>query len=80
MRLCDCIAFFCKLRAYYAQRYGVHCDLTSNGIVQTATEYVNDIGMNQTYTINGTPLENFYHAFPLLGNCIAIISLYLFAI
>ena len=50
------------LLAYYAQRYGVHCDLVGNGVVETATEYVNGIGMNQTYTINGTPLEEFSRA------------------
>lgn len=34
------------LFAYYAQRYGVHCDLVGNGIVQTATEYVNGVGFS----------------------------------
>ena len=47
------------LLAYYAQRYGVHCDLVGNGVVETATEYVNGIGVHHTYTINGTPLEDF---------------------
>lgn len=50
------------LLAYYAQRYGVHCDLVGNGVVETATEYVNGIGVHHTYTINGTPLEEFSHA------------------
>ena len=50
------------LFAYYAQRYGVHCDLVGNGIVQTATEYVNGIGVNHTFTINGTPLDDFTRA------------------
>ena len=50
------------LLAYYAQRYGVHCDLVGNGVVQTATEYVNGIGVHHTYTINGTPLEEFSRA------------------
>ena len=50
------------LFAYYAQRYGVHCDLVGNGIVQTATEYVNGIGANHTFTINGTPLDDFTRA------------------
>lgn len=50
------------LLAYYAQRYGVHCDLVGNGVVETATEYVNGIGVHHTYTINGTPLEEFGRA------------------
>lgn len=50
------------LLAYYAQRYGVHCDLVGNGVVETATEYVNGIGVHHTYTINGTPLEEFSRA------------------
>lgn len=50
------------LLAYYAQRYGVHCDLVGNGMVETATEYVNGIGVHHTYTINGTPLEEFSRA------------------
>ena len=36
------------LLAYYAQRYGVHCDLVGNGVVETATEYVNGIGVHHT--------------------------------
>ncbi len=47
------------LFAYYAQRYGVHCDLVGSGVVQTTTEYINGIGVNHTFTINGTPLEDF---------------------
>lgn len=47
------------LLAYYAQRYGTQCDLVGNGIVQTTTEYINGIGVNHTFTINGTPLEDF---------------------
>ena len=50
------------LLAYYAQRYGVHCDLVGNGVVETATEYVKGIGVHHTYTINGTPLEEFSRA------------------
>ena len=50
------------LFAYYAQRYGVHCDLTGNGVVQTVTEYVNGVGVNHSFTINGTPLEDFSRA------------------
>ncbi|MGN1375686.1 MAG: hypothetical protein ACI4V5_03940 [Prevotella sp.] len=47
------------LFAYYAQRYGVHCDLVGNGMVETATEYVNGVGINHSFHINGTPLEDF---------------------
>lgn len=47
------------LLAYYAQRYGTQCDLAGNGIVQTTTEYINGIGVNHIFTINGTPLEDF---------------------
>ena len=50
------------LFAYYAQRYGVQCDLVGNGIVETTTQYVNGIGINHTFTINGTPLEAFSRA------------------
>lgn len=45
------------LFAYYAQRYGTHCDLLGSGVVETCTEYVNGIGTNHTFTINGTPIE-----------------------
>lgn len=47
------------LLAYYAQRYGVHCDLTGSGVVETVTEYVNGIGVNRSFEINGTPIEAF---------------------
>lgn len=40
------------LFAYFAQRFGVHCDLIGNGVVQTVTEYVNGVGVNHTFTIN----------------------------
>lgn len=50
------------LFAYYAQRYGVHCDLLANGVVQTTTEYVGGIGVNHTFTIDGTPLSEFSRA------------------
>lgn len=45
------------LLMYYAQRYGVHCDLTGSGIVETTTQYIDGIGVNHTFTINGTPVE-----------------------
>lgn len=47
------------LFAYYAHRYGVHCDLVGNGVVQTTSEYVNGIVANHTFTVNGTPLEEY---------------------
>ena len=50
------------LFAYYAERYGVHCDLIGNGIVQTVSEYTNGIVTNHSFTINGTPLDEFSRA------------------
>ena len=47
------------LLAYYAQRYGTHCDLTGSGIVETTTEYIKGVAVNHSFTINGTPLEDF---------------------
>ncbi len=47
------------LLAYYAQRYGVHCDLIGDGVVQTTTTYVNGIGVSHEFLINGIPLEDF---------------------
>lgn len=47
------------LLAYYAQRYGTHCDLTGSGIVQTTTEYANGIGVRHDFLINGQPLESY---------------------
>lgn len=45
------------LLMYYAQRYGVHCDLTGSGLVETTTQYVDGIGVSHTFNINGMPLE-----------------------
>ena len=50
------------LFAYYAERYGVHCDLIGNGIVQTMSEYTNGIVTSHSFTINGTPLDEFSRA------------------
>lgn len=50
------------LFAYYAQRYGVQCDLTGSGVVQTATEYVNGVATSHSFFINGTSLDAFSHA------------------
>ena len=44
---------------YYAQRYGVHCDLVGTGVVQTTTQYVDGIGVSHEFLINGQPLESF---------------------
>lgn len=50
------------LFGYYAQRYGVHCDLVGSGVVTTTTEYLNGVAVNHEYLINGTPLEDFTRA------------------
>lgn len=47
------------LFAYYAQRYGTHCDLIDSGVVQTTTQYVDGIGVSHDYLINGQPLDAF---------------------
>ena len=47
------------LFAYYAQRYGTHCDLIDSGIVQTTTQYVDGIGVSHDFLINGEPIETF---------------------
>ena len=50
------------LLAYYAQRYGVHCDLVGNGIVETVSHYVDGVAVDHSFTINGEPLESFSRA------------------
>lgn len=47
------------LFSYYAWRYGVHCDLIGNGVVQTTTEYINGIGVTHDFLVNGQPLTSF---------------------
>lgn len=47
------------LFVYYAQRYGVHCDLLGSGVVQSLTRYVDGVGVSQEYLINGQPLDTF---------------------
>lgn len=50
------------LLMYYAQRYGTHCDLIGDGIVQTTTHYIDGIGQQHDILINGRPLESYTHA------------------
>lgn len=50
------------LFVYYAQRFGVHCDLYGSGIIQTTTQYVDGLICHQEYLINGTPLEDYSRA------------------
>lgn len=47
------------LMAYYAQRYGTHCDLTGDGTVTTITHYVQGVARSHEFFINDTPLECF---------------------
>lgn len=47
------------LFVYFASRFGVHCDLLGDGVVQTTTHYVNGIAASQEFLVNGTPLEDF---------------------
>ncbi len=47
------------LFAYFATRFGTHCDLLGSGIVESTTHYVDGIGVSQEYLINGTPLEDY---------------------
>lgn len=50
------------LLAYYAQRYGTHCDLVGSGIVQTTSHYIDGIAASHDFLINGQPLEEFSRA------------------
>ncbi len=50
------------LLAYYAQRYGTHCDLMGSGTVTTITQYIDGVSVSQEFLINGTPLEDFSRA------------------
>ena len=50
------------LLAYYAQRYGAHCDLVGSGIVQTTSQYIDGIAVGHDFLINGEPLETFSRA------------------
>lgn len=47
------------LFVYYAQRYGVHCDLIGSGIVQTTSHYADGIAVQHDFTINGQALDTF---------------------
>ncbi len=50
------------LMAYYAQRYGTHCDLTGTGTVTTISHYVDGVVTSHEFLINGTPLEQYSRA------------------
>ena len=50
------------LFAYYAARYGVQCDLTGSGIVETATTYINGVGVEHTSLINGMDISEYTRA------------------
>lgn len=50
------------LLAYYAQRYGTQCDLVGSGIVETMTRYVDGIGVEHTFKIDGKDLADFARA------------------
>lgn len=50
------------LFSYYAWRYGVHCDLVGNGVIQTTTVYANGIGQTHDFLVNGQPLASFSKA------------------
>lgn len=47
------------LFVYYAQRYGVHCDLRGTGLVETATQYIDGMAVSHQFLINGQPLDTF---------------------
>lgn len=47
------------LFSYYAWRFGVHCDLIDEGIIQTTTHYMNGIGISHDFLVNGQPLEEY---------------------
>jgi hypothetical protein len=47
------------LFVYYAQRYGVHCDLQGTGAIQTTTTYTDGMITAQDYLINGRPLTDY---------------------
>lgn len=50
------------LFSYYAWRYGVHCDLVGDGVVQTTTVYVDGIGVSHGFLVDGVPLDSFTRA------------------
>ena len=47
------------LFAYFASRFGTHCDLLSTGVVQTTSHYTDGILTQQEFYINNTPLEDY---------------------
>ena len=50
------------LFAYYAQRYGVHCDLLGSGVVETVSRYTDGIATSHTFSIDGRSLDSFTRA------------------
>ena len=50
------------LLAYYAQRYGVHCDLVGSGFVQTTSQYVDGVAVHHDFLVNGRDINSFSKA------------------
>lgn len=50
------------LFVYFAARFGVHCDLIGDGVVQTTTQYIQGVGVSHEFLLNGSPLEDFTRA------------------
>ncbi len=62
------------LLAYYAQRYGTHCDLTGSGTVTTITQYIDGVSVSQEFLINGTPLEHTTEMWSIFGAFVFLIA------
>ena len=50
------------LFAYFAQRFGTHCDLLGSGTVETLSVYRDGLLTRSEFLINGQPLESFSRA------------------
>lgn len=50
------------LFAYFAQRFGTHCDLLGSGTVETLSVYRDGLLTHSDFLINGQPLEHFSRA------------------
>ena len=50
------------LFAYFAQRFGTHCDLLGSGTVETLSVYRDGLLTRSEFLINGQPLERFSRA------------------